>query len=104
VELARSVLKMEMQTTVVEQYKEIMGIDKMEEDDLIIESKKPKQKKKKKEQVKEPASLFPSWYKKKFLDSIEPRQKTRRSKELDHDLDRFTSDFFGQVDGNLIFD
>jgi len=94
---------MDIQTTVIGQYKEIMGIDEMEEDDLIIETKKPKKKKKKKEEAKKPTSSFPDWYKKKFLGSLEPKQETKRPKGLEYDLDEFTSDFFGQIDGNFTF-
>jgi len=85
------------------QYREIMGIDEMEEDGLIIETKKPKQKKKKKEQTKKPTPPFPNWYKKKFLGTIEPKQERGKPKELEYDLNEFTSDFFGQADGNFIF-
>jgi len=105
IDLGGTTLRMDIQTTVVGQYKEIMGIDEMEEDDLIIETKKPKQKKKKKkkEEAKKPTSSFPDWYKKKFLGSLELKQETKKPKELEYDLDEFTSDFFGQIDSNFTF-
>eukprot|EP00826_Nyctotherus_ovalis_P054950 TRINITY_DN7255_c0_g1_i5.p1 TRINITY_DN7255_c0_g1~~TRINITY_DN7255_c0_g1_i5.p1 ORF type:complete len:661 (+),score=194.49 TRINITY_DN7255_c0_g1_i5:564-2546(+) len=92
IEMAGSVARIDMQTTVIGQYKDMMGIDEMEEDDLIIESHKPK--KKKKEQAKETPGPAPKWLKKNFFDSLEPRPQTRRPNALVQDLDMFTNRFF----------
>lgn len=98
IEMAGSVARIDVQTTVIGQYKDMMGIDEMEEDDLIIESRKPK--KKKKEQAKETPGPAPKWLKKNFLDSLEPRPQTRRPNALVQDLDIFTNRFFQHTRGN----
>lgn len=105
--MAGSVARIEVQTTVLGQYKDMMGIDEMEEDDLIIESKKPEKKKKvKKEQKRQPEEhpfLFPKWYKKDFLDSLEPKPEIKKPKAIAQELDLFTDEFFHHVDGNSLF-